>query len=528
MTSPSVQISSIDKSYYIPRITNELTAFVGHFERGPIDVPVYITNIDQFKFLFGRGVNEFHQDWYQVYNFLQYASGLWVVRTAGMKRSNADSINTTPVDVNTFTDWESKKDSISTDTIRFIARTPGQWGNLLSVVTFNEEHWNNDDLISDGYTAKNIIGYFEPNYICICVFRNGTLVETFYKLLSEINNINDDSLYIYTTINPAITIDFFASINTFQLINGFSSWPSDARLKESYSLFDDTYNIDIIIGNERSNNVAIEHAETQKNCIAFIGLPTKTLNILVFLMGAGIPDEIAYTPDGKLITLSKDENIVNTINAETLTKLKDYVNALPQSQYVHFTANIKVQLDMFTNKYKLVNVAGDIAGLKAQASLISPWNTSAGLERGVVKNLKNILLTYNDKYKSDLYKLGVNYFEKNVMMTQRTFYTRPSSFNSVNIRSLFNHIEKETKRILNYSVFEENTYQVRQSIATRLKLYLENIKLEKGITDARLRVHPGEENEIIVDIQIKPAYITEYISIRITNTGTSELTDNVG
>jgi len=83
MTSPNVQIQHIDKTHYTIKQSDEIAAFVGIFEKGPIDTPVYITNPDTFKFTFGRGIDDFRSDWFQVYNYLQYSSGIWVVRSGG-------------------------------------------------------------------------------------------------------------------------------------------------------------------------------------------------------------------------------------------------------------------------------------------------------------------------------------------------------------------------------------------------------------------------------------------------------------
>ena len=124
MNSPTVQIQTIDKSYYQPGFTNEVAAYVGYFEKGPINEPVFITDINQFKFIFGRGVDLFHNDWYQVYNYLQYASGIWVVRASGNKQWNAN--NGDSIYVNSKEEFEALYNDLDTvNGIRVIAKTPG-------------------------------------------------------------------------------------------------------------------------------------------------------------------------------------------------------------------------------------------------------------------------------------------------------------------------------------------------------------------------------------------------------------------
>jgi len=134
-------------------------------------------------------------------------------------------------------------------------------------------------------------------------------------------------------------------------------------------------------------------------------------------------------------------------------------------------------------------------------------------------------INLNDAQQKEYYKKGLNFVQNNVLMSQKTYYTRPSSFDRVNVRSLFNHLEKETALLLNRFVFEENTIGVRQSIATQLKRYLEDIRLNRGITDGRVHVYPNDDNpnEIIVEIYVKPAYVAEFIILRMTNAGTTDI-----
>lgn len=529
MSSPSVTIKTIDKSYYVPHITNEVACFVGHFERGPINLPIWVTSVDQFKFLFGRGVDEYHHDWYQVYNFLQYSGGIWVVRTSGVRLFNAN--NNGDIYFNTFADWTENKDSVTVQgPIRFIARTPGIWGNLINVCTFTKNDWVNNIQLNDTTKAKDVLEFFEDNYVGIAIFRNNTLVEKYYVTLDEISNINDESLYVYVKLNDMTTLSELSLYgqNKIKLIGGYNTFPTDMDFKVSYELLEnpDTFDIDIVIGNEKANELAIEFAEKRKDCIAFIGLPTLLITYLKLHMGPGNPQEVAYTHDGKIIALDVFR-IPSKLNEYAKKRINRYISSLPQSQYVHFTMNAKVQLDMFTNTYKVVNVAADIAGLKAQTSLSAPWIASAGLEKGTIKNLQKMYMVISDKEGDEYYKKGLNIMKNNTLMSQKTFYDRPSSFNRVNVRSLFNHLEKNTKKILNKFVFEENTLNKRQVIASHIKQYLENVKINNGITDARVYVRPGENNEIIVEIAVQPTYVTEFVTIRMINAGTNTITDIV-
>jgi hypothetical protein len=574
MSSPAVQVQELSSQHYIPNVTNETAVFVGHFERGPVDVPVFITDINDFKFIFGRGVDNHYNDWYQVYNYLQYSSGVWVTRSCG-PRVNAN--NGDDLTIDKYSQWQEQYDSIVPNPARFIARTPGTWGNLLSIGVIGLEEYNSNVLIGHGVYAQNAFTYFEEGNFGICIFKDGLLVETFYKPVGNIEDLNTESKYLYSkvdnsvlpteileiidfidnsgvldmgSIDPRDSRDDFGSINSgteaeidlglisgassvyggyifygetlIQFSNGFNSIPTNTDLANSYSLFEDDeyFDVDIIIGNDRANEFAINLAETRKDCIAFIGFPTILVEYLKLLMGAEKPI-VAYTPDGYVISLGEFK-IPAKMTELLQEKIDEYIDLLPQSIYAHFSMNVKVQYDYFTNELRLINMSGDAAGLKAEASLRNPWTVGAGLERGQIKKLDHMYMNLTKAQRDRYYKMGCNYVESGAMVTQKTFSTTPSNFNSVNIRSLFNHIEKETKYILRNVVFEDNSLQVRQNIASLLKMYLKDIKANNGIENARVLVYPGAKNEIIVEVAIKPRYVAETITIQMTNAGTDD------
>jgi hypothetical protein len=519
MSSPSVITQTIDKTHYLPNFTNEVGCFVGYFEKGPIDTPVFITDINEFKFIFGRGVGYHHNDWYQVYNYLQYASGIWVSRTAGAYQRNAS--NEEVILFNNRNDFNDMYESLDTDGIKILAQTPGLWGNLLSVTIISYDDWNNNTAIN-GIYPKNIFTYFEEDQVGLCVFRNNKLVEEFYKTIDTLIEINDESNYIYVYYNNALNLNNVFTFGNILLTEGASTFPIDTDVENSYSIFENTntYDIDIIIGNDKNNLAAVNLAEIRRDCIAFIGTPFVFTEYLKMQMGDGL-DIVLYTSSGEVMSLT-GSNAGSRVTPIGLEKLNDYVESIPKSEFVHFTMNIKEQLDGFTGKTKLVNIAGDIAGLKAEASLLSPWSVGAGVERGQIKNAQNIRFTMKDT--SPYYKSGLNYVVNNVMATQKTYTDRKSAFNRISTRSLFNHLEKEVQKLIRYYVFEDNTYRIRGNIASTVKRYLEEVKSNNGIDAGRVHVH-GEGNEIIVDIYIKPKYVTEYIQLRMRNIGTETITN---
>lgn len=558
--SPSVTTTTVDHSHYIPNFTNEVALFVGYFEKGPINEPVFITDINEFKFVFGRGIDLHHNDWYQVYNYLKYSTGLWVCRTAGNRQYNSSTEGR--LLINSKNQFDESYNNISTENgIRFIAQTPGTWGNLLKVAIIYKNQYDENVTLYGSVNAQQTFSYFEEDYIGICVFRKDKLVESYYiESTQDIEStINEESQYVYVKFNelPEI-IDIedlqfgndsedlqfgndsedlqFIGYNAwygddiYELSNGSTNFPTDNDIQYSYNLFQnkEQYDIDIIIGNEKYNQAAVNLAEYRKDSIAFIGVPSSFIQYLKLMFGPlpESPDhESAYSQSGNLLVVNELKPSIK-ISELHFEKLNKYIATISESQYVHFTLNVKEQLDGFTNKTKLINIAADIAGLKAQASLKTPWKTNAGLERGIIKNYTNIYYNMKQSLLDSYYKKGLNYVQNGVLMTQKTFTTINSSFSRISTRSLFNHMEKETEKLLRNYIFEENTLKMRSDIAYVLKNYLQEVKLNNGIDAGKVEVHPDSSNPnaVIVDIYIKPKYVAEYIQMRIHNTGTNSTT----
>jgi len=537
--SPNVNVSEVNNTYGVGAHHTDISVFVGHFERGPIDTPIWVTNVNDFKFLFGRGVNDHFNDWYQVYNFLQYGTGLYVVRSCGVVRTNASNISNVTID--NYTDWETKKSSISSAPYTYIARTPGTWGNLLSVSLISLTEYLNDVDMGFGYSAKSVFPFFEQDFFGVCVYRDGVLVESFYKSIYLVDQINIDSKYIYFKSNGAIvgsvatslmdlsyqlgifnlgsvtipsttsyslgllrdpsivTLDLVSIVTALydgyvaygstihHLSGGSNDVPTNNDIITSYDLFSniDEYDVDVVIGNSRYNLAAENLASTRKDCVSYIALPE------------------TYFDVNNVPTKHMDMSAEKVLNINEYNNLNSFISNHIESEYCHYTSNIKVQLDMFTNSYRLVNLAGDIGGLKTLASTISAWTIAVGNERGVIRGGNPGFIRFSNTQRDSLYKLGSNFIEGGTIASQRTFIHRKNKISQVNVRVLMNNIERILGKIVRSGVHNFNTLSEREHLASLIRQHLVFIKSHNGIYDGRISVYPNNQS-VHIDITIHP------------------------
>jgi len=541
MYSPSVTVKEIDNSANIHIGSFGSAAFVGYFNKGPINYPTFISSINEFKTVFGEGYSDYYQDWSQVYNYLNYSSGIWVSRTTGDTRSNATS--GTPILIDNLEVWREIKDTLVTPlSIEFYAKTPGSWGNTLSIGIISVAEFNNNSHIGFNIYSKDAFTFFEEGSFGICIFENGILVETYYKDYDAINEINDESIRVYlnaalvtiggflsygtvtsptaSTINGGlitapvtesfglglISADigglakFLAYDNTIiNLSDGFDEPPSLNTVIDAHEIYHntDSFELDVFIGRENNDAEAITLANTRKDCMVYIGLPKILPNNFV------VPSRVTPTSE---------------------TEILNYIGSLPRSQFVHYTANIKVQTNIYTEKNTLTNLAGDIAGVHIAASKSNPWGVGAGTNNGQIKNVTKMHRFLSQAQTSEYHKIGVNTTHKHELSTQFTFITEASSFDHVNVRNLFNHIEKASKHAMRYIIFNNNTEYLRNSIELALKNLVKLLKDQRGINDGLVRVitDDSQPDVITVEIIIKPKYAINTITIRVTNAGTNE------
>lgn len=476
--SPGIKISEKNQVYYDMQGSNAIAIFVGEFEKGPINEPVFITDVLQFKYTFGRSTETNYNQWYQVYNYLQYTNGLFVCRTAGEKRIKANNNGN-------------------------IANSPGDWGNIMTVEIYKKSEFENNKELQTFFNEYNL-----KNYL-ILIRRIEQVVENF-----SIDDISEFKSNYIENIN----LDY----GIYKLENGYTQEASSIDYYNSYFLFTkEDYEIDIIIADENNNESAIQLAEYRKDCIAFLGLPRKFIEMI------SVNDLVLTTESGLIIYFGKTE-IKYLLTDIDYNIINNYIDSLPKTSYAFFSIGFALMYDGFTGKQRIINLNSDIAGLKSFNSNNTTWKPSAGIERGTVKHEK-ITLIIKKEWCDELYKKGVNTFENNTMMTQKLFQDFKNFPSSLYQRDVLNYIKRISEKLLNKYVFNLNDKQTRGTIAVNLKKELETVVSGDGIESAKILVEPGKnENTIIININIKFKSVIESINIRMFNAGNDLFTEITG
>ncbi len=301
------------------------------------------------------------------------------------------------------------------------------------------------------------------------------------------------------------------------LIGGRNPQLDEGDIRDAYFTVEDKerYEIDVVIGNEDYPNVAIELADFRKDCISY--------------NGARYVDTV-----GK-----KAIDATNSI----LTYMKDGADGvkLTRTMFAADFSNYFRIYDKFNKKYRWINCSGDMAGIRCDVSSNhDAWWVSAGMKRGIIRNINKLAFTPSQAQRDNLYKAGTNPIVAfpgtgNLVWGNKTLHPIASSFDRINVRTLFNTLERAMAKAARSQVFEFNDPYTRNAIMSMFNPYLSTIKAGRGITDYLVICDETNNtpdvisrNELRVDIYIKPNYAAEMILLTFTNVGTRSFSDVVG
>lgn len=135
--SPGVNVSEIDLTTIVPAVATTSAGFAGCFRWGPVGERVLVDSPNRLREIFGPPDDNTSNFFFTAYNFLGYGNNLSIVRAFGNSAGNANSLNTQGVLIKNRSHFDGGA-SASLSTAEFIAKYPGELGNSIAVVVFDD------------------------------------------------------------------------------------------------------------------------------------------------------------------------------------------------------------------------------------------------------------------------------------------------------------------------------------------------------------------------------------------------------
>jgi hypothetical protein len=252
---------------------------------------------------------------------------------------------------------------------------------------------------------------------------------------------------------------------------------------------------------------------TRRDCVTIVDPPRH-----LFVVGR----------DGKVI-----DNAEKNFTLDIYNPLKKLTPTI-ESNYGTMYANwVKVN-DLYSGRRYWHPSSAFAAAVFARSDAASqPWYAPAGLNRGTF-NAIDIAFNPNQKQRDKLYEISINpiaFFngDGHVIMGQKTLQTKPSAFDRINVRRLFLTLERAVSKTVRYFVFEPNTQATRARLVNTIGPLFEFAKLNEGVYDYMIICDERnntpqsiDNNELIVDIYLKPVRAAEFILINFIATRTGQ------
>jgi len=548
---PSVTITEKD---LLTRIaTGDNTSYGGiaiNSTWGPCEEITLVTTENDLVSYFAKPNSNTYVDFFTASNFLTYSSALKVVRVCDSTAKNA--AQTTAVQVKNSSEYDT---ATLTSSGAFIARYPGAKGNSLFIAACDSTAsltgnvnptssiygtWSSYFSALPGTSPKatSMGGSLDELHIVIIdangafTGNKGTLLEKYAYLSKAIDAkkedgsanyykevINQLSQYIRTGDTYILNANSIATLsNSFTtygnvamtLTGGIDiSSSNTAMYVNAYDLFSDKKTVEvshIMAGNIANTSIQslITLAETRGDCIVYCS-----------------PNFASVQPGQTQSTIATNINNIKTNGIGT------------SSSYYVMDGNWKYQYDKYNDTNRWIPCNGDVAGLKAKAEKDNDsWWNGSGYNRGIIKNCIKLAWNPKDTYMGQIYQNSVNPIISDagqfVLLGDKTGLTKPSAFDRINVRSLFNTLKKKIGDYLKYGMFEFNDEFTRAQLKAYVDTYLTSIKGRRGIEDFQVVCDLSnntdivrDNNQLVMDCYIKPTKSINYISLNMIAVGST-------
>lgn len=216
------------------------------------------------------------------------------------------------------------------------------------------------------------------------------------------------------------------------------------------------------------------------------------------------------------------------------TPLKELTSACNSSYSAIYAQWAKVY-DTQSKDYAWIPYSGFQGSIMSRLdSVLYPWSAPAGLENGLVVGALDIALSTTQKHRDLLYRNNINpvvFFPSDGITCwgQKTLQKKPSAFDRINVRRLFLTLEKSTRGLMKYFVFQPNTTFTRTRVVNVLNPIFDIAKNNEGVYDFLIVCDERnntptviDNNELQVDIYLKPVRTAEFVLVNFYATRTDQ------
>jgi phage tail sheath protein FI len=224
--------------------------------------------------------------------------------------------------------------------------------------------------------------------------------------------------------------------------------------------------------------------------------------------------------------------------AALLTKF----NSVRSSSYVTFGSSPLYTYNKYNDTYVWIPDNAHMCGLCANTDRVADaWFSPAGLNRGQLRGVIKLAYNPNQTDRDDLYKARINPIislpgEGIILFGDKTALSKPSAFDRINVRRLFNVLKRTVSNATRYQLFEFNDEFTRAAFVNSVEPFLRDVQGRRGISDGRVVCDASNNTPEVIDtnrfvgqIFVKPNRAINFAELQFIATRTGvEFTEIAG
>ena len=563
--SPGVQVKEIDATSVIPAVSTSIGGYAGAFDWGPVEEITLVSSEDNMASIFSTPTNATAESFLTAASFLKYGNALKVIRVVDATAKNASATGTQTILVKNKTVLENT--TFQAGSVGWaIAKFPGKLGNSLKVEvcvagsSSSFSSWGARDQFDDAPGtsdfAKGLGFTVASDEVHVAVIDNdgnisgtpGTILETF-AFMSQSSDAKDSSgssIYYKNVINnQSQYIAVGEGLSTLSALNGQGSngaadLPIAEALTDATQSFGSLFNSTALGGGE--DGAAVDQGEIVNGLDLFADPETVDVNLLFSTPDAGSTDKtiaeklIAVAAARKDCMAFVSPSILNSRSASAASTIADWAsgtNGLTSTSYASCDSGAVYVYNKYADEYLYIGAGGLCAGLCANTdSVADAWFSPAGVNRGQLLGVTKLAYNPTKAQRDELYKARVNPLvsfpgQGTMLFGDKTLLSRPSAFDRINVRRLFNTLEKAISTAAKAQLFELNDEFTRAQFRNMIEPFLRDVKGRRGLTDFLVVCDDSnntgqvvDTNRFVADIYIKPARSINFITLNFIATRT--------
>ena len=254
-------------------------------------------------------------------------------------------------------------------------------------------------------------------------------------------------------------------------------------------------------------------------------------------IAADLNDLIAVAENRKdaicFVSACYDTDYIGGSRLDILDQIKDFADAMTSTSYGVLDSGYKYQYDRFNNVYRYIPLCADTAGCAVRTdNQRDPWWSPAGYDRGRILNVVKLVFNPNQSERDELYKKNVNPIITSqgfgvILFGDKTLQKKPSAFDRINVRRLFNVLEKSIATAAKFQLFEFNDPFTRSQFKQLVEPFLREIQGKRGISTYAVVCDESnntptviDSNRFVADIFVAPNRSINFIQLNFIATPT--------